>query len=54
MPHDGLPAYGANWTCPNSARPSPERTIPQKFQSGVDDTEPVQKVRVQRRRGSLL
>ncbi|KIJ93016.1 hypothetical protein K443DRAFT_684846, partial [Laccaria amethystina LaAM-08-1] len=54
MPHDGLPAYGANWTCPNSARPSPVLAIPQSFQRGVNDTGPVQRVRVQRHRGSLL
>ncbi|KIJ91070.1 hypothetical protein K443DRAFT_115622 [Laccaria amethystina LaAM-08-1] len=40
-----------NWTCPNSARSSPVLAIPQKIQRGVDDTEPVQRVRVQRHRG---
>jgi hypothetical protein len=44
-----------HWTCPNSARSSPVLAIPcQKFQRGVDDTEPVQTVRVQSHRGSLL
>ncbi|KIK05814.1 hypothetical protein K443DRAFT_327233 [Laccaria amethystina LaAM-08-1] len=44
-----------HWTCPNSFDSSPVLAIPpQKLQSGVDDTEPVQRVRVQRHRRSLL
>ncbi|KIJ90943.1 hypothetical protein K443DRAFT_686383, partial [Laccaria amethystina LaAM-08-1] len=43
-----------HWTCPNSARSSPALAIPQRFQRSFDDTGPVQWVRVQRHRGSLL
>jgi hypothetical protein len=38
--------FTAHWTCPNSTLSSRVLPIPcQKFQSGVDDTEPVQTVR---------